>query len=151
MPHCFKMQHSPKAFSHKPSTPQNKHGFRCELLHEFCEKWATKVPNHINGEPNNQGKLHLLVRRELKHEKGSKNSTMEAWGLFFFCSSRELGSFWSEGEEFWVKKMFPLHSFIFSYRGCSPRRANLHFFGGYQISAVSYGSVFAYSNPHRVD
>ena len=83
MPHCFKMQHRPMAFSHQPSTPQNKHGFGCELLHEFCEKWATKVPNHINGEPNNQGKLHLLVRRELKREKGSKNSPMEAWGLLF--------------------------------------------------------------------
>ena len=60
-----------------------KHGFRCELLHEFCKKWATKAPKHIDGEPNNQGKLHLLVGSELKHEKGSKNSTMEAWGLLF--------------------------------------------------------------------
>ena len=34
-------------------------------------------------EPNNQGKLHLLVGSELKREKGSKNSTMEAWGLLF--------------------------------------------------------------------
>ena len=27
-----------------------------------------------------------------------------------------------------MKKTFPLHPFIFSYRGCSPRRANLYFF-----------------------
>jgi len=53
------------------------------LLHKFCKKRATKTPKHINGEPNKQGKAHLLAGSELKREKGSKNSTMEAWGLLF--------------------------------------------------------------------
>jgi len=35
----------------------------------------------MNEEPNNQGKVHLLVGSETKREKGRKNSTMEAWGL----------------------------------------------------------------------
>ena len=37
-----------------------------------------KHPKHINGEPNKQGKAHLLAGSELKREKGSENSKMEA-------------------------------------------------------------------------
>ena len=66
--------------------------------------------------------------------------------------------FLNEGGEFLGAENFPLPLFNPIRAGVarlgelrSPRRANLHFFFGYQISMASYGSAFAYSNPLRVD
>jgi len=58
----------------------------------FAKNEQFKAPKHINGEPNNQRKLYLLVGSELKREKRSKTQQRKLGGCCS-CNSRELGSF----------------------------------------------------------
>ena len=146
MPHCFKMQHKPRAISHKSSTQQIKHKKQPKTA---PQAWAC---SH-NLEHQKMNKMHqrkaknsrieyLLEWVETTKMKAKRN---QKWLRGAKTASLRESTLLNEGGEVFGYKNVPLPRLYFECRGCSPRRANLPIFffkGALTTSPLSYGLAF---------
>ena len=68
--HLTYIHNWPTAIPYNPSIQQIKHESKHELLHKICQTQTTRALRYINGEPKNQGIVHLLVGKNQNTTNG---------------------------------------------------------------------------------
>ena len=148
MPHCFRIQHRPKAFSFKSSTQENKHKNKPKLPHKYkhiLTIWSTKRwRKYTNGKLKTSRIEYLLVGVNNNTKNESKRQPKVAWGSKNRKPSCSLSCEWGGGE-FLDAKTFP--SLVFYNLGAGvarPGELTCYFFfrGALTMPPPSYGLAF---------